>query len=310
MVSLGAVLREPYPSRMSSTSPGAERPVVAAGAVVLRRGGGGHEVLLVHRPKYDDWSFPKGKLDRGELAPVAAVREVGEETGLAVRLGRPLDDQLYVVQGGRAKVVHYWVARPLDGDDVSAYVANREIDEVTWVPVEEAAALLSYSRDRATLEQALKRRRRTATLVVLRHARARSRQRWRADDRFRPLLKVGEHQADRLVPLLAAYDVTRLVSSSSTRCVTTLVPYADATGRRVVTDDGLSEEKATQEGIAERVGALLDAAKRTVVCSHRPVLPAVFAALGLDDPHLEPGEMVVVHHRRGKVLETERHGVH
>lgn len=310
MVSLGAVLQEPYPSRMSSTSPGSERPVVAAGAVVLRRREGLFEVLLVHRPKYDDWSFPKGKLDRGELAPVAAVREVGEETGLAVRLGRPLDDQLYVVQGGRAKVVHYWVARTLDGDDVSRYVANREIDEVTWVPVDEAAALLSYSRDRATLAQAVKRRRRTSTLVILRHGRARARSRWRADDRFRPLLRVGEQQADRLVPLLAAYDVTRLVSSSSTRCVTTLVPYADATGRRVATDDGLSEEKATDAGVAERVGVLLEAARRTVLCSHRPVLPAVFAAVGIEDPRLEPGELVVVHHRRGKVVATERHAVH
>ena len=310
MVSLRVALREPYPSAMSSTPPAVERPVVAAGAVVLRRRDGVLHVLLVHRPKYDDWSFPKGKLDRGELAPVAAVREVGEETGLAVRLGRPLDDQLYVVQGGRAKTVHYWVARVLDGDDVSTYVANREIDEVAWVPVEEAAALLSYSRDRTTLHQAVKRRRRTSTLVVLRHARARSRARWRADDRFRPLLKVGEQQADRLVPLLAAYDVTRLVSSSSTRCVTTLVPYADATGRRVATDDGLSEEKATEAGIAERVAALVEAARRTVVCSHRPVLPQLFTALGLDDPRLEPGEMVVVHHRHGKVVATERHAVH
>lgn len=294
---------------MSSTSPAAERPVVAAGAVVLRRRGGLLEVLLVHRPKYDDWSFPKGKLDRGEHAAVAAVREVGEETGLAVRLGRPLDDQLYVVQGGRTKVVHYWVARALDGDDVSAYVANREVDQVVWLPADVAEERLTYERDRATLAQAVKRRRRTATLVVLRHGRARARSRWRADDRFRPLLKIGEHQADRLVPLLAAYDVTRLVSSSSTRCVTTLVPYADATGRRVVADDGLSEEQATDAGVAARITHLVEAARRTVVCSHRPVLPKVFDALGLEDPRLEPGEMVVVHHRHGKVLATERHAL-
>ncbi|HSX67350.1 NUDIX hydrolase [Nocardioides sp.] len=294
---------------MSSTSPAAERPVVAAGAVVLRRRGGLLEVLLVHRPKYDDWSFPKGKLDRGEHAAVAAVREVGEETGLAVRLGRPLDDQLYVVQGGRTKVVHYWVARALDGDDVSAYVANREVDQVVWLPAEVAEERLTYERDRATLAQAAKRRRRTSTLIVLRHGRARARSRWRADDRFRPLLKIGEHQADRLVPLLAAYDVTRLVSSSSTRCVTTLVPYADATGRRVVADDGLSEEQATDAGVASRIRHLVEAARRTVVCSHRPVLPKVFDALGLEDPRLEPGEMVVVHHRNGKVLATERHAL-
>ncbi|WP_243640445.1 NUDIX hydrolase [Nocardioides jejuensis] len=294
---------------MSARRPIPVAPVVAAGAVVLRRKDGVLEVLLVHRPKYDDWSFPKGKLDRSEHATVAAVREVAEETGLAVRLGRPLDDQLYVVQGGRSKVVHYWVARPLEGDDVSAYVPNREIDQVAWVPVEDAAGRLSYSRDRATLKQAIKRRKRTATLIVLRHGRARARSRWRADDRFRPLLKLGEHQADRLVPLLAAYDVTRLVSSSSTRCVTTLVPYADATGRTVKADDGLSEEDATTLGVADRVQVLIDSGRRTVVCSHRPVLPAIFEVLGLDDPKLEPGEMVVVHHRNGRVVATERHAV-
>jgi 8-oxo-dGTP pyrophosphatase MutT (NUDIX family)/phosphohistidine phosphatase SixA len=282
---------------------------VAAGAIVLRRREGLLEVLLVHRPKYDDWSFPKGKLDRGEHAAVAAVREVAEETGLAVRLGRPLDDQLYVVQGGRSKVVHYWVARPLDGDDVSTYVPNREIDQVAWVPVEEAADRLSYSRDRATLKQAVRRRKRTSTLIVLRHGRARARSRWRADDRFRPLLKLGEHQADRLVPLLAAYDVTRLVSSSSTRCVTTLVPYADATGRIVKADDGLSEEDATTLGVDGRVRQLVVAGKPTVLCTHRPVLPTVFDALGLEDPKLEPGEMVVVHLRKGRVVATERHAV-
>lgn len=284
-----------------------ERPVVAAGAVVLRRREGVVEVLLVHRPKYDDWSFPKGKLDRGEYATVAAVREVAEETGIAVRLGRPLDDQMYVVQGGRTKVVHYWIARALDGDDVSGYVPNREIDRVEWVAVDQARNRLTYSRDRGTLKQAVGRRKRTTTLIVLRHARARARSRWRADDRFRPLLKLGEQQADRLVPLLAAYDVTRLVSSSSARCVTTLVPYADATGRTVMADDGLSEEDATTVGVADRVRELVDATKRTVICSHRPVLPAVFEALGLDDPRLEPGEMVVVHLRRGRIVATERH---
>lgn len=298
---------------MSASSTGARpvplRPVEAAGAVVLRRREGIVEVLLVHRPKYDDWSFPKGKLDRGEHAAVAAVREVAEETGLAVRLGRPLDDQMYVVQGGRVKAVHYWLARPLDGDDVSGYLPNREIDKVRWVPVEKAAARLTYSRDRATLEQAIDRRKRTSTLIVLRHARARARSRWRSDDRFRPLLKLGEQQADRMVPLLAAYDVTRLISSSSTRCVTTLVPYAEATGRKVVTDDGLSEEDATTYGVAGRVQELMDDGKRTVLCTHRPILPGVFDVLGLDDARLEPGEMVVVHHRRGKVVATERHTI-
>jgi 8-oxo-dGTP diphosphatase len=267
------------------------------------------EVLLVHRPKYDDWSFPKGKVDRGEHALAAAVREVAEETGLAVRLGRPLDSQDYVISGGRMKVVHYWVARALDTDDISTYVANREIDQVRWVPVGQARDLLTYAYDRATLKQAVKRRKPTTTFIVLRHAHARARAHWRTDDRFRPLLKLGMMQADRLVPLLAAYDVTRLVTSSSLRCVATVVPYADACGRKVVTEDRLSEEDATRLGVTGLVEELINAGKRTVLCTHRPVLPAVFEVAGLDDPRLEPGEMVVVHLRRGEIVSVERHGV-
>ena len=119
----------------------ATNDVLAAGAVVFRSGG---QVLLVHRPRYDDWSFPKGKLDPGEHAAVAAVREVAEETGLRVRLGPPLSPQRYEVSGGRTKHVSYWIGRAVGGDDVSAYRPNDEIDAVEWVPVEEAADRLSY----------------------------------------------------------------------------------------------------------------------------------------------------------------------
>src|SRR5689334_16387231 len=95
--------------------------VLAAGAVVLRKG----RVLLVHRPRYDDWSFPKGKLDPGETLPAAAVREVAEETGLDVRLGPPLTQQRYPT-GGRMKSVSYWIGRVRDGHDVSGYEPNDE----------------------------------------------------------------------------------------------------------------------------------------------------------------------------------------
>ena len=280
--------------------------IVAAGAVVLRRG---DEVLLVHRPKYDDWSFPKGKVDRGEHPLAAAVREVEEETGLRVRLGRPLADQHYPVNG-RGKTVHYWMARVVGGDDdISSYLVNQEIDELVWVSFERAAQMLTYPRDQKTLRQAIKRSAKTRTFVVLRHAKARSRAHWRADDRFRPLLKTGVGQADRLAPLLAAYDITRLVSSSSVRCVTTVIPYADTHALKVESEDQLSEEDATSDSVSRLVRELLSNGKRALLCTHRPVLPAVFETLEIEDPQLDLAEMIVVHHRRGKVVALERHGV-
>jgi 8-oxo-dGTP pyrophosphatase MutT (NUDIX family)/phosphohistidine phosphatase SixA len=291
---------------------GAVREVVSAGAVVLGPGG---TVLLVHRPKYDDWSFPKGKLDRGEHGTAAAVREVEEETGVRVRLGVPLSSQTYPIRVG-TKHVLYWIGRAIGDGDVSGYQPNAEIDEVSWFPVDKARRRLTYQFDVDTLDEALEHRRKTRTLVVLRHSQARSRKAWRSDDRARPLLATGKHQAGHLMPVLAAYDVRRLVSSTSTRCIQTLEPYAAATGRKLRTDHLLSEEDATRGGIRELVTGLVDdlasrpaSAGGVVVCTHRPVLPWVFEAAGVEDPRLAPGEMVVLHLRKGRVQAWERHRV-
>jgi 8-oxo-dGTP pyrophosphatase MutT (NUDIX family) len=167
-----------------------EAEVKAAGGVVCRPAGDGVELAVVHRPRYDDWSFPKGKLDRGELAPVAAVREVLEETGVRVRLGAPLDFQRYPT-GGRVKKVFYWHGRVVGDHEVSGYRVNSEIDDLAWVPLEEAATRLSYTIDQQTLVEALATEWRTRTLVVVRHSPARSRKAWRKDDRLRPLLATG-----------------------------------------------------------------------------------------------------------------------
>jgi 8-oxo-dGTP diphosphatase len=280
--------------------------VLAAGVVVFRPG---RELLLVHRPKYDDWSFPKGKLERGERAPVAAVREAAEETGLQVRLGVPLASQRYPVSGSRSKTVDYWAGRCVGDDDVSGYAANSEIDKVRWVPYEKALGMLTYDRDQATLREARKVRRRTHVVVVLRHGSARSRRIWKGDDRQRPLLKTGRSQADSLVPLLAAYNVTRLVTSSSVRCLETLTPYAEATGLPLETTRRLSEEDATAKGVATIIDALVEGEDCAVVCSHRPVMQDLFDALGLENPGLQAGEMMVAHVRKGEIRATERYAV-
>ncbi len=277
----------------------------AAGAVVTRKGG---EVLLVHRPKYDDWSFPKGKLDRGEHVVTAAVREVAEETGLDVRLGPALSQQRYRMSNGRWKSVDYWTARVVGSDDVSRYRPNAEIDAVEWVPRKDAQERLTYSYDRDTLAEARPLRRRTRALVVLRHAKARSRSGWRKDDRLRPLVRPGEAQAQHLVPLLAAFDVTVAHTSSSTRCVQTVLPYADVTGWPVKQYDELSEEGATVDGVVDLVDSILHSdldSGGAVLCTHRPVLPTVLDALQVPDVFLEPGAMLVVHHRKGRVVASE-----
>ncbi|CAM3755461.1 NUDIX hydrolase [Nocardioides zeicaulis] len=278
------------------------RDVRAAGAVVTRKGG---EVLLVHRPKYDDWSFPKGKLDPGEHHVSAAVREVAEETGLDVRLGPALTSQRYRMLGGRYKHVDYWTARVVGSDDVSRYRPNDEIDAVEWVPWDAAATRLTYPHDRETLAEARPLRRRTRALVVLRHGKARPRKAWTGDDRLRPLEDAGAAQAERLVPLLAAFDVTAVHSSSSTRCVQTVTPYVEVTGWPLERHDRLSEEDATVDGVVDLCHRLLDAKEGAVLCTHRPVLPTVLDALGVPDVSLAPGAGLVVHHRRGGVVATE-----
>ena len=280
--------------------------IVAAGAVVVRKG---PEVLLVHRPKYDDWSFPKGKLDPGEHVTTAAVREVAEETGLDVRLGPRLSTQAYQVRNGwiRPKLVHYWVARVVHDDDVSAYRPNAEIDAVTWVPLDKAAETLTYERDRETLAEAAAIRKKSHPLVVLRHGRAEPRKQWTGDDRKRPLADEGELQAETVVPVLSAYGVERVLSSSSKRCWTTVSPYADVADLEVEVTDELSEEDATPEAVERIVHELLERREPVVLCTHRPVLPHVYEALGVRDPKLDPGSMLVVHHRRGQVVGLEQH---
>jgi 8-oxo-dGTP diphosphatase len=127
-------------------------PVVrAAGGLLFRRGDAGAvEVVLVHRAAYDDWTFPKGKLDDGETEAEAALREVEEETGLRARLGRELTTTSYHDSRGRPKTVRYWEMSPVDGVLAPAH----EIDDARWVPIDEAARMLTYERDRELLARA------------------------------------------------------------------------------------------------------------------------------------------------------------
>ncbi|MFL6155319.1 MAG: NUDIX hydrolase [Marmoricola sp.] len=283
--------------------------VVAAGAVVIRRGEGreGRQVLLVHRPKYDDWAWPKGKQDPGEHVTTTAVREVLEETGVEIRLDRPLAPQAYAVSGGRLKTVHYWIGRVVGDADVSTYAVNDEIDEVAWFDLAKARARLTYTDDVALLDSVASRHKRTTALVVVRHARATKRATWTGSDDERPLTTVGRVQARSLIPVLSAYGVTRVISSDSLRCLRTVSPYARDHVLGIETVPGLNEVDSTPVTIATAVAGILAGKENTVLCTHRPVLPQVFDELGVSEEPLGPGEMVVCHHRKGRVVATERY---
>ncbi|GAA6527365.1 NUDIX hydrolase [Intrasporangium sp. DVR] len=259
--------------------------IPAAGTLPWRRRHGSLEVALVHRPKYDDWSWPKGKLDPGEQACVAAARETEEETGLHVRLGLPLPTAVYTVldpTGAPAtKEVHYWAAKVTGGSGA----LEHEIDEVRWVDVRTAHELLDYGRDREQLLAVVRADRegrlRTWPLVLVRHAKSRPRSTWRGDDRDRPLDAVGREQSEDVARVLAAYGVSRVVSSSSARCVQTVEPYAVRLGVPVKVRDALSEEgfaEAPQRAL-KQLDTVLERARPVVVCSHGPVLPSLLDVL-------------------------------
>jgi 8-oxo-dGTP pyrophosphatase MutT (NUDIX family)/phosphohistidine phosphatase SixA len=294
-------------SAMAAPTTASGPDVVAAGAVVARNGPRGREVLLVHRPKYDDWSFPKGKQDPGEHVTATAIREVLEETGVEIRLGRPLLPQLYAVSGGRAKKVHYWVGHVVGDDDVSTYQINDEVDELAWFDLDKAKERLTYLDDIDLLEQFRSARKKTDALAVVRHAKAVKRGTWDGPDPERPLTPEGEAQAEALSPILHAFGMSRVLSSSSARCVQTVVPFTTEHVVPLEQVDELSEESYDEASARTLLDALMAAPGSSVLCSHRPVLPDLFDLLGADEEPLSPAELVVVHHRNGKLVATERH---
>jgi len=239
----------------------------------------------VHRPKYDDWSWAKGKLDPGEQACVAAARETAEETGLVVRLGLPLPSSecpvLDSTGGPATKQVHYWAAEVVGGNGR----LEHEIDEVRWVDVKTANDLLDYSRDRDQLLALVRADRaeqlKTWPLMLVRHVKALPRSKWDGDDQLRPIDAVGRAQARTVAAVLGAYGVTRVVSSSSTRCRATVEPYAAAKGLKLRLRDSLTEERFAEgpEGALRQLRKVLDRAEPAVICTHGPVIPALLGRL-------------------------------
>ncbi len=266
---------------MTETPVTADGPVVrAAGGLVVRRDPEDRRtVAVVHRPKYDDWTFPKGKLQPGESDEQTAIREVEEETGLRCALGLDLGSVHYRDGEGHPKVVRYWVMEPGDG----AFVPGDEVDELRWLALDEVAPVLTYDHDRALLETYLRTAGEAPSFLV-RHGKSGSRSGWTEDDRLRPLSKAGRRQADALVTAFRGRDVERVVSSPYIRCVQTVRPLALDRGLPVETTEALVEGAPPEQALA-----LLEEAGRTptLFCTHGDVVPAVVLHLAERGAELE-----------------------
>ncbi len=228
---------------------------------------GGFEVLIVHRPRYDDWSLPKGKDEPGEEPAAAALREVWEEAGQEARIIGALAESTYHTLAGR-KVVRWFAMRAVGP---TRFVPNDEVDRIAWVGPEEAATILSYPRDREIVGAldgpALLA---TGTLFLVRHAAAGDRNAWAANDLLRPLTKKGESQAEAIADLFQSRQIERIISSPYLRCTQTVFPLAQKLGIEIEIEDSLAEASG---GKPARNLVRKLAGTNAVLCSHGDVIP-------------------------------------
>lgn len=265
-----------------------QQVIRAAGGVLWRSGtpaeSAGVEVAVIHRPRYDDWSFPKGKLAPGESDLQGAVREVLEETGFRVRVGRPLGEVRYMKTAhgtSRPKVVRYW-AMQADGGGFSA---NREVDELRWVTFAQAADLLTHEHDLDVLQRFVKGPSLSGSVLIVRHASAGSRSDWSADDRDRPLDELGWFQAEELVRSLSRYDVDEIISADFVRCLQTVQPLSRSIGVPVreeclFSEKGYPAHEDEAEHLLRKLGERLETA---VVCSQGDVIPDLLERMSARD---------------------------
>jgi 8-oxo-dGTP pyrophosphatase MutT (NUDIX family)/phosphohistidine phosphatase SixA len=303
--------------------------VLAAGAVCWRIVGGKVRILLVHRTQHKDISLPKGKVDPGEMLPQTAVREIAEETGLAVGLGAPLGQVNYKLPSGRDKVVYYWSAE-VDAHalETARFRPNDEISALEWVSISKARNRLTYPHDIDIVDAFAERwragRARTFAIVVVRHGKAVPQEAWDGPDSTRPLLVRGSAQAASIAPGIAAYRPEKIITSTAARCLATIAPLAQLTGLKPKQVAGISQD--AYEGDEATIEALLEKRMKSktnvVLCSHGPVIPEIvreiaeltrtplttgFSSMGA----LATGEFSVLHvsseHPKSGIVALESH---
>lgn len=281
--------------------------VTAAGGVVWRGRHGDIEVALVHRPRYDDWTLPKGKLMDGESELAAAVREVGEELGATVAVSRRVG-RVHYRDGGAKKTVAYWAMRYLAGE----FVPNAEVDAIEWLTPAHAAKRLTYAVDLPVLTDFAALPVPDSVVLLLRHAKAGKRSEWRRDDRLRPLDPVGAQQAQQLVEFLRRFAPQRVISADVSRCVQTVEPLAASLGLDVQVDPAFDDDSYVETPTATET-ALLALAKPgwvTVVCSQGTAIPALIDTLapGTDSSDTRKGATWALSFVDGDIIAVDYYG--
>jgi 8-oxo-(d)GTP phosphatase len=280
----------------------------AAGALLWREN---HtlelEVALIHRPKYDDWSLPKGKIEIGETALQCAYRELIEETGIRAIFTRQLGSVEYEESGQQKRVI-FWAAQC--GFNSSSFIPNEEVDQLLWLSVDEALAKATHLSDREMIENFSSQPHRTDTLIILRHTKALERGDWDEDDSLRTLDELGFDQAQLLIKHLEPFAIDEIYSSNYTRCVQTVTPLAHARGLTITEVPSLNEESFEED--SERsisfVNALKQDEKNILLCSHNPVIPTILRGIlnsklkNKDLIKLEPGDAWIVHRVKGEIV--------
>jgi 8-oxo-dGTP diphosphatase len=284
-----------------------EDVIMAAGAVVWRRNPEGKiEVAVIHRPAYDDWTLPKGKVEGSETLIACAFREIEEETGLKTRFGPYLGDTFYEVNGV-PKVVRYWSAQVIAGDDQS--FDRSEVDELLWLPPKKTLEKLTIKDDRQIVKSFLKVKRDTTPLILLRHARALDRKEWSGDDGDRPLTEDGHRQVRKLMETLPPFGLTIIHTSDAIRCLDTARPIAQTLGVELVVSAKLSEyEYHRDKTSAEKyIKQLFQLDQAVLICGHNPMLTKIIKKMArrLDmyngDFSLGKGDAFILHRSNGKI---------
>jgi len=282
--------------------------IAAAGAVLWRRNEQNELLIaLVHRPRYDDWSLPKGKVEPGESLISCAYREVLEETGVTPIFGPELGQTVYDVEDV-PKTVHYWAAKA--SDSPKGRPNPLEIDAVEWLSPKAARKKLTLKDDRSILEFFLDFGPDTVPLVLLRHAKAVKRSDWDGDDGDRPLDIYGQTQAKRLLTNYLPFGLAEIHSSDAIRCLETVEPMARSLQMDVKIAPDLSEyrHETHKESAMDYAQGLMESGKAAIICSHNPILPKLLKKLiGKKnfknlDRKLEPGEAWILHHRGGEIV--------